>query len=180
MDRARRSRSGWPCGTRLRCETLAATKSIALAFLHAATQAPQPMHWAASIARSESSLGTGVAFASGTLPVRTLMKPPACWMRSNDERSTIRSRCTGNAVARHGSIVMVSLSLNCRICNWQAVVPCWPPWGTPLMTMEQVPQIPSRQSESNAIGSLPSAIMPSFTTSSISRKDISGLTSIAS
>src|SRR6478672_11991628 len=41
---------------------------------------------------------------------------------------------------------------------------------------EQVPQIPSRQSESKAIGSSPRAISPSLTTSNISRKDISGTT----
>ena len=44
------------------------------------------------------------------------------------------------------------------------------------MTSEHVPQIPSRQSESNAIGSSPRAIKPSLTTSSISRNDMSGLT----
>jgi hypothetical protein len=38
----------------------------------------------------------------------------------------------------------------------------------------QVPQMPSRQSESNAIGSWPATIKPSLTTSSISRKDMSG------
>src|SRR5262245_42907715 len=47
------------------------------------------------------------------------------------------------------------------------------------MTSEQVPQIPSRQSCSNAIGSLPSDSSFSLTTSSISRNDISGETSIA-
>ena len=35
---------GWPCGSRPRCETFAATNSIALEFLQAATHAPQPMH----------------------------------------------------------------------------------------------------------------------------------------
>jgi len=58
-------------------ETFAATKSIALAFLQAATQAPQPMHCAASMARSASSLGTGIALASGTPPVEVEMNPPA-------------------------------------------------------------------------------------------------------
>src|SRR6266404_289731 len=50
----------------------------------------------------------------------------------------------------------------------------------PLITSEQVPQIPSRQSESNTIGSSPRAISRSLSTSSISRKDMSGLTSGAS
>ncbi len=49
----------------------------------------------------------------------------------------------------------------------------------PLITSEHVPQIPSRQSESNAIGSSPFAINPSFTTSSISRNDMSGMMSVA-
>src|ERR1041384_5071723 len=48
------------------------------------------------------------------------------------------------------------------------------------MTSEHIPQIPSRQSESNAIGSAPRSIRPSFTTSSISRNDMSGLTCVAS
>src|SRR6266567_9501880 len=38
------------------------------------------------------------------------------------------------------------------------------------------PQMPSRQSWSNAIGSLPSCIRRSLTVSSISRNDMSGLT----
>jgi hypothetical protein len=42
--------------------------NIADAFGHAATHAPQPMHVAASKARSAKSLGTGVVFASGALP----------------------------------------------------------------------------------------------------------------
>ena len=44
----------------------------------------------------------------------------------------------------------------------------------PLMTSEHMPQMPSRQSESKAIGSSPRSISPSLTTSSISRKDMSG------
>src|SRR5699024_2353382 len=42
------------------------------------------------------------------------------------------------------------------------------------MTRPHVPQIPSRQSLSNAIGSSPSRVSRSFNTSSISRNDISG------
>ena len=42
-----------------------------------------------------------------------------------------------------------------------------------------MPQMPSRQSESNAIGASPFLISPSFTTSSISRNDMSGETSSA-
>src|SRR5438046_4306221 len=42
------------------------------------------------------------------------------------------------------------------------------------MTREQVPQMPSRQSESKAIGSSPRAMSSSLTTSSISRNAMSG------
>src|SRR5579884_2280799 len=93
------ARSGCPCGSRPRCATLAATNSIAEALGQAATQAPQPMHCAASIASSASRLGTGTAFASGALPVRTVMKPPAWMMRSKALRSTTRSFTTGTARA---------------------------------------------------------------------------------
>jgi hypothetical protein len=48
------------------------------------------------------------------------------------------------------------------------------------MVSEQVPQIPSRQSWSNATGSPPSPISRSLSTSSISRKDMSTLTSSTS
>jgi hypothetical protein len=43
----------------------------------AATQAPQPMHAAASKAVSASYFGTRIALAAGALPVGALMKPPA-------------------------------------------------------------------------------------------------------
>ena len=46
-------------------------KSIADAFGHAATQAPQPMHAAASKAISAFSFFTGIACASGAAPVLT-------------------------------------------------------------------------------------------------------------
>ena len=46
-------------------------------FLHAAAQAPQPIHAAASIAKSASSLGMAIALASGTPPVFTETNPPA-------------------------------------------------------------------------------------------------------
>jgi len=52
---------------------LAATKRLADAFGQAATHAPQPMHAAASIARSASALGTGSVLASAALPVRAVM-----------------------------------------------------------------------------------------------------------
>ncbi len=42
---------------------------------------------------------------------------------------------TGNALARHGSTVISSPSLNWRMWSWQAVVCFCGPWGRPLMTM---------------------------------------------
>ena len=58
--------------------------------------------------------------------------------------------------------------------SWQVAVPFCGPWAWPLIIIPQVPQMPSRQSCSKAIGSSPSAISRSLTTSSISRNDISG------
>ena len=67
------SRSGWPCGSGLRCATLADVNSIAEPFGQAATQAPQPMQVAFSNARSASAFGTGVECASGAAPVGAVM-----------------------------------------------------------------------------------------------------------
>src|SRR5260370_42652995 len=69
-------RSGRPCGNSANCETFAETNSIAEAFLHAATQAPQPMQVAESNASSASILGTKTALPSGALPVFTETYPP--------------------------------------------------------------------------------------------------------
>ena len=89
-----------PCGSKARCETFAEVNNIADAFGHAATHAPQPMHAAASIARSASCFGTGIEFASGADPVRAEMKPPAWMIRSSALRSTTKSLITGNVLAR--------------------------------------------------------------------------------
>jgi hypothetical protein len=97
-------------------------------------------------------------------------------IRSKALRSTTRSLRTGNAFARQGSSVSVSPSLNRRMCSWHTVVPGSGPCAIPLTMNPQVPQMPSRQSESNAIGSSPLAISVSLTTSSISRNDMSGET----
>ena len=148
---------------------MAATKSEAEALGQAATQAPQPMQAAASMARSAFSLGTGMALPSGAQPVGAEMKPPAAMIRSKALRSTTRSFTTGKAVARQGSITISSPSLKLRMWSWQAVVRSFGPWARPLIIMLQVPQMPSRQSWSKAMGSSPLAIRPSFTTSSISR-----------
>jgi hypothetical protein len=73
IARVRRWRSGWPWGRRLRCASFAAVNSCPAPFGQAATQAPQPMHAAASIARSASAFGTGMRFASGAEPVGAVM-----------------------------------------------------------------------------------------------------------
>src|SRR5690625_2485376 len=73
MRSTRRSRSGWPCGSSDNCATLAPTNNAADALGHAATQAPQLMHAAASIASSAMSFGIGIALASGAEPALTEM-----------------------------------------------------------------------------------------------------------
>jgi hypothetical protein len=95
-------------------------------------------------------------------------------MRSKAPRSTTRSLITGKALARHGSMVISSPSLKLRMCSWQVVVRLAGPWGLPLITIEHEPQMPSRQSWSKATGSSPFASQLSLSTSSISRKDMSG------
>ena len=67
-------------------------------------------------------------------------------MRSKALRSTIRSRTTGNGLARNGSIQIVSPSENFRMCSWQVVTPRSLPCGMPLIVSEHDPQMPSRQS----------------------------------
>jgi hypothetical protein len=52
---------------------LAAVKSDAEALGQAATHAPHPMHWAASIATSTVSLGMSVAFPCGAGGVGALI-----------------------------------------------------------------------------------------------------------
>src|SRR5699024_8489467 len=69
---ARRNASGLPWGNRFSWLTLAETNSIAEPFLQAATQAPQPIQLAASIASSAMGFGIRIALASWGAPVRTL------------------------------------------------------------------------------------------------------------
>ena len=69
-------------------------------------------------------------------------------------------------------MVIVSPSWNERMCSWQVVV-TWGPWASPLIIRPHMPQMPSRQSESKAIGSSSSPLSRSLSTSSISRKDMS-------
>ncbi len=90
-------------------------------------------------------------------------------IRSKELRSTTRSLSTGKASERHGSMVIVSPSENERMCSWQVVVTSGP-CAEPLIISPHIPQMPSRQSESKAIGSSPSAFSCSLRMSSISRK----------
>ena len=69
---ARRKASGLPCGSKFNWLTFAETNNIAEPFLHAATQAPQPIQEAASIASSATGFGIRIALASCGAPVRTL------------------------------------------------------------------------------------------------------------
>ncbi len=64
----RAPRSTCPWGRSARCEILALMNRCADAFLQAATQAPQPMQAAASMARSEMSFAIGMALPSGAPP----------------------------------------------------------------------------------------------------------------
>ena len=72
-----------------------------------------------------------------------------------------------------------SPSLNDRMCSWQVVVTSGP-CAWPLIIRPHMPQMPSRQSESNATGSSPLAWSSSLRTSSISRNDMSSDTSSSS
>jgi hypothetical protein len=75
---------------------------------------------------------------------------------------------------------MVSPSRKLRMCSWQVAVPFAGPCAMPLIIIPHDPQMPSRQSWSKAIGEPPDSMRRSLTTSSNSRNDISGLTSVAS
>ena len=115
--------------------------------------------------------------ASGAPPVGAEMKPPASTMRSRAPRSTIRSLINGKAVARHGSTTISWPLVNLRMWSWQVAVPRWGPWAWPLIINEHVPQMPSRQSWSKTIASLPSSIRRSLRMSSSSRNEASSLIS---
>ena len=97
-------------------------------------------------------------------------------MRSNAVRSTQRSLITGKARARHGSMWISAPSAKLRMCSWQGAIFGRGPCGCPLTTSPQVPQIPSLQSLSKAIGILPSFSNLLFNSSSISRIEASGET----
>ena len=81
---------------------------------------------------------------------------------------------TGKAVARHGSMVIVSPSVNLRMCSWQVAVPVLGPVGL------AVDHQPARAADALAAVAVErdglarrSAMSCSLTTSSISRNDMS-------
>ena len=101
-------------------------------------------------------------------------------IRSNALRSTMRSLTTGKALARHGSIVIVSPSLNCRMWSWQTVVAAVGP------VRHAVDDEAAHAADALAAVGVerdrrprPARSSPSLTTSSISRNDMSGETSSA-
>ena len=137
---------------------------------------------------------TTVHEPGGVLPIacktrRASRCPPCAEVYRADTYQLIRAGLTGGkgipaTVADH-PCVFVTLTapsfgpVHAR--RESAAARSWSgPCATPLITNEHVPQMPSRQSESKAIGSFPPAMSPSFTTSSISRNDMSGKTSFAS
>ena len=153
--RARLPRSCLPSGMSFRCSNFAPVNRCAAPFGHAATQAPQPIHAAKSRAFSASAWFMGRKSASGAVPAMTEINPPCSSTRSSAERSTTISLTTGYAAERNGSILILSPSLKLNRRCWQAGLFLSGPCGRPLMVKPQVPQIPSRQSEAKAKGSLP-------------------------
>ena len=170
----RSHRSGWPCGSRLRCSIFAAVNSCAALLGQAATQAPHPMHTAASIAESATSFGMRMRLPSGALPVGR--GDVAARLDDAVERRAVDDEVAdiGNDRARHGSTVMFAPSSNLRMCSWHVAVPRSGPCGRPLIIIEHEPQMPSRQSWSKATGSRPCSISRSLSTSKSSRNDMSG------
>ena len=152
----RAARSTSPCGSSAEVRDLRAVKSAADAFLHAATQAPQPMHAAASIARSAIVLRDQDRVA--VRRAAAVHRRVAAGLDDAVERAAVDDQILDHrerparATAR---CVIVSPSLKRRMCSWQTVLPRSGPCGMPLTTSPHVPQMPSRQSESNAIGSSP-------------------------
>ena len=130
--------------------------------------------------------GSGAAWGPASARANGVPKPPPAQSRSRPgtgeapcpgAESPKQMRCpavkTVSAVSSSGTSRAAS---RVKLCSrWsrsrQAGTKTAP--VTPSMFMAHEPQMPSRQSCSNAIGSLPSTVIQSLTTSSISRNDIS-------
>ena len=152
------SRSGWPCGSRPRWVTLAAVNSIAEPFGQAATQAPQPMQAAAS----NAGVGVLLRHRDGVRVGRRAGRrgDEAAGLDDPVERGAVDDQVLDDregarrATARRRSS---SPSSKCRMCSWQVVVPLRAVRDA-VDHHAAAPQMPSRQSWSNAIGSSPSRI----------------------
>ena len=156
-------RSTWPCGSSAEWLILADVNSAAEAFLQAATHAPHPMQAAASIACSATVFGIRMALPSWR--ATGVDRGIAARLDDRVERTAIDDQILDDRerLARQGSRSIVSPSLKRRMWSWQTVVPGSGPCGIPSTRKPQAPQMPSRQSESNAIASSPFAISPSLT-----------------
>ena len=143
-----------------------------------ATQAPQPMQAAKSRASSASSWPTRKSSASGAVPAMMSTCPPARMMESRAARSTTRSRTTGKAADRSGSIRSFVMPPKARRCCRHDGVFGTGPWGTSFTVTPHAPHTPSRQSDSNEMGSRPCSASWSFNRSSSSRRLISGVASV--
>ena len=153
---------------------LRSVKRFAAPFGHAATRtAPDAL--SGIHCGIETGFGTGMRLASGAPPVAAVMYPPASTMRSNDERSTIKSRMIGPCPPRFDNDGVTRRELAhmqlacCRSTFWAMC--------RPLIINEHVPQMPSRQSWSNTIASSPSSMRRSFKMSIISRDEASSVIS---
>jgi hypothetical protein len=103
-------RSGCPCGSKPRCDTLAARKREADAFLQAATQAPQAIQAAAAKEASAFSFSTATELPSTAFPVLMEINPrPAPAGQRLSGRYQVFY--DGKPLARQGSTTMVSPSL---------------------------------------------------------------------
>ncbi len=165
-----------PCGKLPRWVIFAPVNSAAEAFGQAATQAPQPMQAAASMAWSAASFETGIAFPSGALPVDTETYPPDAMMRSNERRSTTKSLITGNGRARQGSSVNVFAVFEVAHC--QLANRCGPQ-RTVRHTIDHEPARTANAFAAVVFESdrlFPRSISCSFKTSRHSSIDMSGLT----
>jgi hypothetical protein len=152
--------SGRPCGNRAYWLTLAPMKSMAAAFGQAATHAPQPMQVAAIEGLVGIGFGTGMALASTSVAagVDAHDEPPAAWMmRSKALRSTTRVRSSGRPAAPRldGDRLAVLEAAHVQLAGGDVFSgPC----ASPEIIRLHMPQMPSRQSWSKAIGLLPSAL----------------------
>ena len=160
VSRTRRQRSACPCGSRPRCPTFADMNSIADAFgtgRHAGA-APDTGRRVERPVRRDFGDRRRVRVRRAP----RVGRDKAARLNDRGRRPPIddRSLSTGNAAARHGSRVSMSPSLKNRMCSWQTVVARFGPCATPLIMKPQVPQMPSRQSLSKAIGSSPGGSDP--------------------